>query len=342
MYIVADYFGPATTYFMFFFLEVKVDRFFLRVLIYAFITLNLSIAHAEPQTLWVYTSIYKEYASELEKAFEHKFPQVDVQIFQAGSEKLQSKIEAEILSHKPVADVVMVSDPVWARDLDKRGLIALRKGHKSFEDNYYSAMVLIVHNKLPKEKRPTSFFDLTKTDFKNQIQMGNPLESGTTFTTVSLLSKKFGWDFFKKLKANQMASNGGNSTVIQKVETAEKKVGIVLLENALAAIKRGSPIEIIYPQDGAILIPSVQVIMKNSAHQEFAGQFADFVTSKEGQEILRTGYMYSIRKDIKAPEGAMDFSELAKKAQQLSEAQMKEVAIQAKTIKKTFSELILE
>jgi iron(III) transport system substrate-binding protein len=311
--------------------------------IFLFLTLiNGLTVFAETQTLWVYTSIYKEYASELEKAFEKKYPQIDVQIFQAGSEKLQAKIEAELLSQKPVADVVMVSDPVWGRDLAKRGLVAIRKGHKDFEDNYYSAMVLVVHNKVPKDKRPASFSDLSKSEFKNLIQMGNPLESGTTFTTVSLLSQKYGWDFFKKLKENQIASSGGNSTVIQKVETGEKKIGIVLLENALAAIKRNSPLEIIYPQDGAILIPSVQVIMKNSPHVEIAGQFADFVTSKEGQEILRAGYMYSVRKDVKGPEGALDLMELNKKAQQFSEKQMAEIASQSKIIKKTFSEIILE
>jgi len=317
-------------------------RYYTSILSFLVILLSINFAKAEMQTLWVYTSVYKEYASELEKTFEHKYPQVDVQIFQAGSEKLQAKIEAEILSQKPVADLVMVSDPIWGRDLEKRDLVAIRKGHQTIEDNYYSAMVLIVHNKLPKDKRPTRFSDLIKPDFKSLIQMGNPLESGSTFTMVSILSQKLGWDYFKKLKENKIGSSGGNSSVIQKIESGEKKIGIVLLENALAAIKRNSPIEIIYPQDGAIIIPSIQVIMKKTAHFEIASQFADFVISKEGQEIIKSGYMYSVRKDVKAPDGALSFVELSKNAQQFSDTEMKDIGSKAKAIKKTFSEIILE
>lgn len=316
-------------------------RFFFSFL-FVFIS-YVEVSYAEKQKLWVYTSAYKEYASELEKAFEKKHPEVDVQIFQAGSEKLRTKVEAEFFAQRPVADVIMVSDPLWCRDLEKRALVAVRSGeHKTLENNYYSVMVLITHNQVPKEKRPAKFSDLTKTEYKNLIQMGNPLESGTMFTAVSVLVKKYGWDFFKKLKENELASNGGNSTVIQKVESGEKKIGIVLLENALAARKRNSPIDIVYPLDGAIIIPSVQVILKSSTHKEIASQFTDFVLSNEGQEILRAGYMYSVRKDVKAPEGAMDFADLNKNAQNPSEGQMAEMAAQSKLIKKNFSEIILE
>lgn len=310
--------------------------------VFSIVALGATSSSAEPKKLWVYTSAYKEYAAELEKAFEKKHPEVDVQIFQAGSEKLRTKVEAEFFAQRPVADVLMVSDPLWCRDLEKRDLVAPRNGRNNLENNYYSVMVLIAHSQMPKAKRPTGFADLTKKEFKDLIQMGNPLESGSTFTAVSLLAKKYGWNFFKKLKENEIASNGGNSTVIQKVETGEKKIGVVLLENALAARKRNSPIEIIYPQDGAIIIPSVQVILKNSGQKEIASQFTDFVLSTEGQEILRAGYMYSVRKDVKAPEGAMIFSELHKNAQNPNEEQMAEIAKQVKLIKKNFSEIILE
>ncbi|MGZ3775889.1 MAG: extracellular solute-binding protein [Bdellovibrio sp.] len=314
-------------------------RYSYLLLLFLFIT---SVARGQ-QKLWVYTSTYKEYSSKLKKAFEAKHPGIEVQIFQAGSEKIITKVEAEFFAKRPVADVIMISDPTWASGLEKRDLLTKRSTEKlALEKNYYSVMVLITHKKFPKEKRPLKFLDLTKPTYKNLIQMGNPLESGTTFTAVSLLEKKYGWDFFKKLKDNEISANGGNSAVIQKVETGEKQIGIVLLENALAAQKRNSPIEIIYPQDGAIIIPSVQMTLKNSANKELASQFTDFVLSSEGQEILRSGYMYSVRKDVKEPEGAISFVELNKSAQILSEKQIDEIEAQAKSIKKNFSEIVLE
>jgi iron(III) transport system substrate-binding protein len=210
------------------------------------------------------------------------------------------------------------------------------------ETNYYSLMVMVAHKDYPKDKRPVSFQDLTQPVYKNQIQFGSPLESGTTFSTVAYLSRKYGWEYFEKLRANELASSGGNSTVIQKVESGEKKVGIVLLENALASIKRGSPIDIIYPSDGSIPIPSVQVILKDSRQKEAAATFADFVLSAPGQKLLLDGYMYSVRKDVPAPAGAKPFSEVTRKSVAWTPEMIKTVGSTSKEIKKKFSDLIFE
>src|SRR5690606_14548239 len=113
--------------------------------------------------------------------------------------------------------------------------------------------------------------------YKGKIQMGSPLESGSMFSTVAHLSDTYGWKYFEKLRDNKISANGGNSTVIQKVESGEKKIGIVLLENALAAKKRKSPIEIIYPKDGVVAIPSVQFILKDSKNKAEAIKFGEYL-----------------------------------------------------------------
>lgn len=292
--------------------------------------------------LWVYVSIYKEFAAPIEAAFEKAHPDVDVQIFQAGSEKLQAKVEAELLAKKPQADVVLTSDPFWALDLESRGLLYARPGHPAAETDYYGLMVLVAHKDLPADKRPKTFQDLAKPELKGQVQLGSPLESGTTFSSVAFLSRKYGWDYFQKLRANGVGSAGGNSTVIQKVESGEKKVGMVLLENALAAQKRGSPLEIIYPEDGSIPLPSVQIILKDSPKKEVAAQFADFVISKEGQQLLRNGFMYAVHPEVPAPEGAKPLAEVAAKPAPWTPDVQKEVATGAKDIKKKFAALILD
>jgi iron(III) transport system substrate-binding protein len=302
----------------------------------------VSSAQAEAKKeVWVYTSVYKEFIAPIEAAFEKKYPHIDIQVFQGGSEKLQAKVEAELISKRPQADFLMMSDPFWAADLAKRGL-ATSENLAANKTNYYSAMVLIAHKDFPKDKRPTSFGDLTKPAFLNLVQMGSPLESGTMFSAVAILDKRYGWNFFEALKKNKVAASGGNSTVIQKVESGEKKIGIVLLENALASQKRGSPIDIVYPTDGAILIPSTQVVLKSSPHQKEAAEFSDFIASKEGQSLLRNGYMYSVRNDVPAPEGALPLANINKNTQEWTEQVVSEIAGRSKEIKSKFSETILE
>lgn len=292
--------------------------------------------------LWVYTSIYKEYAAPIEAAFEKANPDVDVQIFQAGSEKVQAKVEAELLAKKVQADIVLTSDPFWSLDLKKRGLALDRPGHDAVETNYYSLMVMIAHKDFPAAKRPKSFQDLMKGEFKGLLQSGSPLESGTMFSTVAYLSRKYGWEYFEKLRGNNLASAGGNSTVIQKVESGEKKVGIVLLENALTALKKQSPIEVIYPEDGSIPIPSVQVVLKDAKHPKEATRFADFILSEDGQKLLRNGNMYSVHPKVPPPDGAKPLAEVTAKSTPWTPEIQMQVADGAKDIKKKFAQLILE
>ena len=300
-------------------------------------------AAAAPKTeLWIYTSIYKEFAAPLEAAFEKKYPDIDAQIFQAGSEKIQAKVEAEILAGKIQADIILTSDPFWTVDLDKRGLAFVRRGHKAVETNYFSLMVMTANKSLPQDKRPSALSDLTKPAFKGLVQTGSPLESGTVFATVAYLSRKYGWDYFKQLRANDIASSGGNSTVIQKVESGEKKVGVALLENVLAAQKRGSPLDVIYPSDGAIPIPSAQVILKGAAHKEAAAKFAEFVLSDEGQKILVGGFMYPVNPAASGPVGAKPLSEVTAKTTPWTDPVLLEVAATQKDIKKKFAALILD
>ncbi len=292
--------------------------------------------------VWVYTSIYKEFAAPIEAAFEAKNPDVNLQIFQAGSEKIQAKVESELLAKKIQADIVVTSDPFWSAELEKRGLAYAPKGQPAQRVNYNSLMVIIVNKALDAKTRPTSFADLTKPQFKDLIQSGSPLESGSMFAAVAYLSDKLGWTYFEGLRSNGLASTGGNSLVIQKVESGEKKVGVVLLENALASIKRGSPIEVVYPADGGILIPSTQVVLKNSPNPELARKFGDFLLGTEGQKLLVKGFMYPVDSKAGTPESAKSLADVTKGTKVFTTEFVTKTNEQAKVIKRKFAEMILE
>ena len=309
--------------------------------------LSLAALHPAParagkQQLWVYTSIYKEYAAPLKVVFERSHPDIEVQIFQAGSEKLQAKVEAELAAGRVQADLLITADPFWSQDLDRRGLLFASAQQPATETNRWSAVVLVVHQDLPAALRPVSFKDLAEPRFKNLLQMGSPLESGTMFTTVAWLQRKYGWGFFEKLRDNRLAAQGGNSTVLQKVESGEKKVGLALLENALAARKRGSPIEIVYPSEGAIPVPGVLSILKESKQRDAAVAFAGFLRTRDGQLLLRDGYMYPVLPDLPAVEGGPSLEKLLGPGAAWTPEALREVAAQAKELKKKFAALILE
>jgi iron(III) transport system substrate-binding protein len=300
-------------------------------------------AHAQAKTeLWVYTSVYKEFIAPIAQAFERKHPEISVQVFQGGSEKIQTKVEAELAADRPQADLVMVSDPFWADKLSKRGFLKTLPSGSTFEVGYYSLMVMVAHKDFPQAKRPKKWKDLTDPSLNHLVYMGSPLESGTAFAAVAYLQMALGWDYFDSLRKNGIGCSGGNSAVIQKVESGEKKVGVVLLENALAAIQRGSPIDVIYPEDGGIPIPSVQVIPRVSPHAEEAQKFEAFLLSSEGQELLKKGYMYPANPKAAPPAGALPYAQATKGSTAWTNERISQVADHAKDIKNKFDDLVLE
>ena len=108
-----------------------------------------------------------------------------------------------------------------------------------------------------------------------------------------------------------MSSAGGNSAVIGRLETGERPVGIVLLENLLPRVAVGSPLTIIYPEDGAIPVPSPVAVLSESAHPDLAIRVRDFMFGEVMQEAIVAGHMYAPDPDHAPPTGAPRWSEIA-------------------------------
>src|SRR5689334_20415580 len=72
-------------------------------------------------SVWIYTSLYKEMVAELDPLVHAAFPGVDVQWFQGGSENVAAKINAEMAAGKSQADLVITSDPFWYLELKQAG-----------------------------------------------------------------------------------------------------------------------------------------------------------------------------------------------------------------------------
>jgi iron(III) transport system substrate-binding protein len=84
------------------------------------------------------------------------------------------------------------------------------------------------------------------------------------------------------------------------------------LDNMVRQMKaEGSPIDLIYPEDGAVLLPSPIAIIKTSEHIEAAKKFVDYVLSPAGQQALVDfGSYVPARADVAPPEGAPTLDEL--------------------------------
>lgn len=278
--------------------------------------------------LMIYTSIYPDIIKLVEPEIKKAFPDLQVEWFQSGTEKVVAKLAGEIEANKVVADVLMVADPSYYLFLKEKGLLESYKSKhfdqvavdKDTKDHTYTGVrisnVIIAYNtKLVKaEEAPKSFKDLTDPKWKGKIVLVDPTQSGTALNSTYALSKKYGWEYFEKLKANGAIAGGGNSAVEKKLISGEFAVAVILEENILKAKDKGEPVDLVYPTDGVIIIPSPIGIFKSTQNPAAAKALTDWWLSPEGQKAVVTGWMHSVRNDIESPKGAKPLKDFNKNA----------------------------
>ncbi|MDD5167882.1 MAG: ABC transporter substrate-binding protein [Syntrophales bacterium] len=277
---------------------------------------------AEPVTgkLMIYTSIYLHIIEQLKPVLKAKFPNLEVQWFYGGSEKVITKLVAEFEQGNTMADLIMIADPAYYNSLKREGRLLKYKSpnfrylHAGWfdKDGYYSGVrtnvMGIAYNRkqvAPKDL-PKTWWDLANPKWKGRVGMPNPLLSGTAFVSVAGLARspKHGWPLFEAYRKNRITCEPGNGAVETKLLSGQLAVGMLLEENVLKAMNEGKPLGFVYPQDGPVVIPAPIAIMKTTRNQAAAKAVYDFFLSKEGQKAIIDGWMPSVRKDMPAPKNA--------------------------------------
>lgn len=282
----------------------------------------------EKTKVWIYTSLYKDTIADIQPKLATAFPDVDVQFYQAGSEEVAAKVQAENLAGKIQADILISSDRFWYEDMATQQKLTAYKpaGSDKVEDffkhpdNFYAAlsfpvMVIAYNTEAVAEKdAPKSFKELGDAKWKDKVSTGSPLASGTNFTTVAFLAKKYGWDYFSQLRKNNVISEGGNSGVVRRLQSKERPVGVVLLENILRLTTTDARIKWVIPSDGAVIQTNVLAIVKKDGDQEKTKKIVDWMFGPEGQAAMARSFMYPSVTGNAAPVGAPPFADVEKTA----------------------------
>ncbi|MDR3192724.1 MAG: ABC transporter substrate-binding protein [Treponema sp.] len=266
--------------------------------------------------LVIYTSIYEDVIEALDKALEKKFPKADIEFFYGGTGALQAKIAAEIDAGKLGCDLLLVAEPSYSLELKEKGMLhpyvtslASRLAFDYDKEGYWYPVricnMVLAYNpeKVAKNSIPNSLRDFAfDSSVKGLISMGNPLTSGTTMAAVTALRDKYGYEYFQAL-GNQGVKVESGSVALTKLQTGECKV-IMILEESILKVREedDSKLEVIYPTDGTIIIPStvMSIAEKWSANKntKLAEALTDWLLSDEGQENIVKGWMHSPVKDF--------------------------------------------
>ena len=279
----------------------------------------------------IYTSMYEDIIDNMETELEKVFPDLDVEFFQGGSGTIQSKIAAEMDAGKMGCDILMVAEPSYALQLKEAGILHPHPFAEADKlvfdydpDGYWYPVrvcnMVLAYNpeKYSRDDLPLSMKDFAENDsMKGKLSMSNPLTSGTAYCSMVGLLDKYGEDYLKALGNQNVAIESG-SVALTKLETGECSEIMVLEESVLKKREEeGSALEVIYPEDGSIPVPSPIMIIdeKYSANANIAAAEAvqeDFL-SPAGQQLVINGWMYGVRSDVEEyPYDAVPLSDLMK------------------------------
>ncbi len=264
----------------------------------------------------IYTSMYQFAIDMMTDALKEKFPNLDVEFFYGGTGSLQTKLAGEMGPDKTGAlscDMLLVAEPSYSFELMDYGYlepIPIEEPDKLLrfaydKDGYWYSvrtlnMVLAYNPELYcYDQVPHSFKDFAYDEsMKGFISMSDPLTSGTAMAAVTALSDKYGYEYFDALGKNQVMVEAG-STALAKLQTGECKEIMILEESVLRARKEdGSKIEVIYPDDGVVLIPSTVMTVAEdksaNANIEACEAVTKWFLSPEGQHYIVEAYMHSV------------------------------------------------
>jgi iron(III) transport system substrate-binding protein len=185
--------------------------------------------------------------------------------------------------------------------------------------NNLHLMVVLQNTKvLPEDQGPKTWSDLLDAKWKGRIAFTDPANSGSAYSTVTMLVDHFGggdagWAKVRQLLANTRVLNR-SSLVFQGVGNGEYALGISLEYAGYVWAAGGAPVKTIYPADGTLAQMEGVAIIKGGPNPEAAKAFVDYINRKDVREMIISGtFRRPARQDLdlaKLPGGMPALSSL--------------------------------
>lgn len=217
-----------------------------------------------------------EVCTELEKGFEAKYPNINLEFSFAGTGTLMSQVKEGI-----DADVFVSANEASIEELTRSGFI--KDGtEKAFA---YNKPVLMVSKKTPYTIQ--SLEDVLQEGVK--IVLAEPSQPIGKYTEeivknidkIKLFKKPFTEPFYDHVVSKENSVKG----VAVKVEMGEADVGIVYATD-FTSMNQEAVYSVEIPESCNLIATYVLAPLINSKNQEKSNQFVDYVTGTEGQKYL--------------------------------------------------------
>ena len=258
-------------------------------------------AKKEGKIVW-YTSLAGASYKRIVKAFGEKYPDVEIEVYRAGSKDLTPKILNEAQAGKFLVDAIETTPGTLMLLRDKEILLPYNSpelkrypetakydaaGGKIFWVNDRESFIGFGYNtKVVADKDvPKNFDDLLKPAWKGKMGMGL---SSTGDRVIGTMLKVKGKEYVNKFKNQDVKLFKVSGAALRDLIIAGEVAGspTIFRNHVLAKIDSGAPIKWV-PMDLVPTNAGGAAVIKNGPHPHAALLFVDFLISDAGQSILQ-------------------------------------------------------
>ena len=278
---------------------MKIFLFFLSLLFWG-------CSDSPQNSLTVYVSEDQVFSESLLKDFE-KETGITINAIYDTEESKSTGVMNRLIAEKnhPQADVYWANEPIRAEVLRQKGILTPYQSPHAhgidaiFKDkNHYwtgfSARIRVIIVNRDANLYPSSIWDYTNPKYRGKSVLANPLFGTTTAhisALFSVLGDVKGRAFLEQLKSNGVAISTSNGESADFVASGTYAFSLVDSDDAVARLRQGRAIEIVYPDQkedevGIFVVPNAVMMIKGSPHPRLAQKLIDYLLSKESEKKL--------------------------------------------------------
>ncbi|MBO0993542.1 extracellular solute-binding protein [Bacillus sp. SD088] len=252
---------------------------------------------------------------------------IEVELVSAGAGELIKRVETE--SENPYGDILFGTirkgeHPDLIQEYVSPNDEAMLEQHKNYENLYTpyitNGSVLLVNTDLIGDIKVDGYEDLLNPELKGKIAAADPAASSSSFAQLTNMllamggdyTSDEGWDYVSQLVENldgRVAS--GSGAVHRSVADGEYVVGLTYEDPALAYVRDGAPVEVVYPKEGTVFLDATVNIIKDAKNLDNAKEFVDFVISEQSQEAFGTELTNRpLRENVELGESMVDIADI--------------------------------
>lgn len=267
-------------------------------------------AKSEGEVVW-YSAFVDDLNASVVKEFEAAYPGIKVNVLRVSGAEAAQRFAAEAQAGANAADVMTHTNPGFSKQaFDKGWTIDMTAKEVPTLADYppdylrpggyvinQAPTTIIINTDLVKNP-PTSFEDLLKPEYKNQVLVVDPRTIPVYMAQYDLIRQKYGADYFSKLIGNGAKIVDSMVPGGQTLAAGEAKAGfpgVWAICKSLA--DTGAPVKCVEvaPLTAA---EGELVLAKNAPHPNAARLFAGWLATKKGQEVVNANVSVSPLGDL--------------------------------------------